>query len=43
MINIGRLRIFYRGFNCSQRAYFWKQWGVTALGISVLGIMIFKK
>jgi hypothetical protein len=43
MRNIGRVRIFYRGLSVPQKPYYWEQYGIIAFGISIIGIMIFKK
>jgi hypothetical protein len=42
MINIWKLRIFYRGLKAPQRPYFYNKWGVISFGVSIIGIMFFK-
>lgn len=42
MLDIWKLRIFYRGIKVPQRPYFYNQRGVIGFGVSIIGVMFFK-
>jgi hypothetical protein len=41
-IEIGRLRIFWRGWDCPQRPYWFRRWAITAFGVGPIGVMVFR-